>query len=50
MPPHTDLYAQDFYAWTQQQAALLREGKVHALDLPNLAEEKAHSFASWCIH
>jgi hypothetical protein len=33
------LYDQDFYAWTQEQAALLREGAVHELDLPNLAEE-----------
>src|SRR5437899_8828663 len=39
MPPNTDLYEQDFYAWTQQQAALLREGKMHELDLANLAEE-----------
>lgn len=39
MPPNTDLYEQDFYAWTQQQAALLREGKVHELDLASLAEE-----------
>jgi len=39
MPPNTDLYEQDFYAWTQQQAALLRGGKVHELDLANLAEE-----------
>ena len=33
------LYDQDFYAWTQEQAALLREGAVHELDLNNLAEE-----------
>jgi len=33
------LYDQDFYAWTQEQAALLREGAVHELDLTNLAEE-----------
>jgi hypothetical protein len=33
------LYDTDFYTWTQQQAALLREGKVHDLDLANLAEE-----------
>ena len=39
MPPNTDLYEQDFYAWTQQQAASLREGKMHELDLANLAEE-----------
>jgi len=33
------LYDQDFYAWTQEQAALLRIGAVHELDLTNLAEE-----------
>jgi hypothetical protein len=33
------LYEQDFYAWTQQQAALLREGAVQELDCTNLAEE-----------
>jgi hypothetical protein len=39
MNPTVPLYDADFYTWTQQQAALLREGKVHALDLVNLAEE-----------
>ena len=39
MGSHTTLYDQDFYAWTQEQAALLREGAVHELDLINLAEE-----------
>jgi hypothetical protein len=33
------LYDTDFYAWTQEQAALLRAGKLHELDLDNLAEE-----------
>jgi hypothetical protein len=33
------LYDTDFFTWTQQQAALLREGKFHDLDLENLAEE-----------
>jgi hypothetical protein len=33
------LYDDDFYAWTQEQAALLREGAVQELDLANLAEE-----------
>jgi len=33
------LYETDWYAWTQEQAALLREGAVEKLDLPNLAEE-----------
>jgi len=33
------LYEQDFYAWTQEQASLLRHGKWQQLDLPNLIEE-----------
>jgi hypothetical protein len=41
--PHTstppDLYEQDFYAWTQEQAARLRAGKLAALDLEHLAVE-----------
>lgn len=32
-------YDQDFYAWTQHQAALLREEKWADLDYTNLAEE-----------
>src|SRR5689334_16575291 len=39
MSTPTTLYDQDFYAWTQEQAALLREGAVQELDLVNLAEE-----------
>jgi hypothetical protein len=39
MASKMDLYNHDFYAWTQQQAALLRESKVHDLDCTNLAEE-----------
>jgi len=35
-PPH---YDEDFYAWTQHQAALLREETWQDLDYPNLAEE-----------
>src|SRR5262245_42581512 len=35
----TALYDQDFYTWTQEQAALLREGAVQELDLMHLAEE-----------
>ena len=35
----TSLYDRDFYAWTQEQAALLREGRLSAADLPNLLEE-----------
>jgi len=33
------LYEQDFYAWTQEQANLLRHEKWQQLDLPNLIEE-----------
>ncbi|GBO54370.1 hypothetical protein APA_2318 [Pseudanabaena sp. lw0831] len=36
-----DQYEQDFYAWTQNQAELLRRGKLQGLDLENLAEEIA---------
>jgi hypothetical protein len=32
-------YDQDFYAWTQEQAALLREGALDDLDVTHLAEE-----------
>jgi hypothetical protein len=39
MGTDTSLYDTDFYAWTLEQAALLRDGKVQALDLANLAEE-----------
>jgi hypothetical protein len=33
------LYEEDFLAWTEQQAALLRAGLLEQLDLDNLAEE-----------
>ena len=36
-----DLYAQDFYAWTQEQARLLREQHWNDLDTENLADEIA---------
>jgi hypothetical protein len=39
MPPDTARYDHDVYAWTQHQAALLREGAVAELDLAHLAEE-----------
>jgi hypothetical protein len=39
MPRRTAHYEEDFFAWTQAQAALLREGKLHDLDVANLAEE-----------
>ena len=32
-------YVQDFYAWTQRQAALMRAGRLSELDRDNLAEE-----------
>ena len=39
MSPKTELYDQDFYAWTQEQVALLRAGKWHELDCEHLIEE-----------
>ena len=33
------LYEKDFYAWTQEQAQLLRNHNWSKLDLPNLIEE-----------
>ena len=44
MDDHSDrvtsnLYETDFYTWTQEQAALLREGRVASADLPNIVEE-----------
>jgi hypothetical protein len=36
---HAPLYDQDFYAWTQEQAVLLRAKKWRELDYGNLAEE-----------
>lgn len=35
----SSLYDDDFYAWTQQQAAILRNGRVASLDKPNVLEE-----------
>uniref|UniRef100_UPI0036F359D6 DUF29 domain-containing protein n=1 Tax=Trichocoleus desertorum TaxID=1481672 RepID=UPI0036F359D6 len=34
-----NLYDNDFYAWTQEQAALLHQQQWSQLDLPNLIEE-----------
>lgn len=34
-----NLYEKDFYAWTQEQAALMSQGKWTGLDVPNLVEE-----------
>jgi hypothetical protein len=33
------LYDRDFYAWANEQAALLRAGKLAAADIENIAEE-----------
>jgi hypothetical protein len=33
------LYDEDFYAWSRQQAALLRDGRFAELDLAHLIEE-----------
>lgn len=33
------LYEQDFYAWANEQAALLRTGRVSEADLEHIAEE-----------
>ncbi len=33
------LYEQDFFAWANEQAALLRSGKLHDIDIENVAEE-----------
>ena len=35
----SDLYNNDFYAWTSEQAALLRAGELSAADAANIAEE-----------
>src|SRR5215204_164315 len=38
-PAPNDLYETDFYAWTQEQARLLRERRWADLDLENLVDE-----------
>ena len=35
----SNLYDEDFYAWTQEQAGLLRQGRVAQADLANILEE-----------
>ncbi|MBP2290868.1 DUF29 domain-containing protein [Azospirillum rugosum] len=35
----TSLYDRDFYAWANEQAALLRAGKLDAADIEHIAEE-----------
>jgi hypothetical protein len=39
MSTNTDLYEQDFYRWTQEQAGLLDARQFDALDIPHLVEE-----------
>jgi len=34
-----NLHDEDFHAWTEQQARLLRAGRLHEADLPHLIEE-----------
>jgi Domain of unknown function DUF29 len=35
----TSLYDADFYAWANEQASLLRSGKLSSADIENIAEE-----------
>jgi hypothetical protein len=37
--PASSLYETDFYAWANEQAALLREGRLNEADIANIAEE-----------
>ena len=39
MPVKSPLYDSDFYAWSRQQADLLRAGKLTQADIENIAEE-----------
>jgi Domain of unknown function DUF29 len=39
MPRNSVAYDEDFFAWTQEQARLLREGEFSELDVENVAEE-----------
>ena len=39
MPRNAAAYDEDFFAWTQEQARLLREGEFSKIDATNLAEE-----------
>jgi antitoxin ParD1/3/4 len=39
MGENSKLYDRDFYAWSHEQAALLRAGQVADADLANIAEE-----------
>ncbi len=37
--PQSPLYDRDFYAWANEQAALLREGKLGDADIEHIAQE-----------
>jgi hypothetical protein len=39
MPRNSVAYDDDFFAWTQEQARLLRDGELSDIDVENLAEE-----------
>jgi hypothetical protein len=39
MPRNAVDYEADFYAWTMEQAQLLRSGEFSELDIENIAEE-----------
>jgi hypothetical protein len=39
MSQNAILYDEDFYAWTVEQARLLRSGELSAIDAANIAEE-----------
>ena len=39
MPRNSVAYDDDFFAWTQEQARLLRDGELTGIDATNLAEE-----------
>jgi uncharacterized protein DUF29 len=39
MPRNAIAYDNDFFAWTEEQARLLRAGELAEIDAPNLAEE-----------
>jgi hypothetical protein len=39
MPTRRNLHDSDFYAWSLEQAALLRAGRVEEADLAAIAEE-----------
>ena len=39
MPRNSAAYDEDFYAWTQEQATLLRSGQFSQVDIENVAEE-----------